>query len=127
MSMTNPSRRKSRKSGGKAGRKAKNAAFQAQLRERKRLRATRRALGEQAAANRRRDSYVAALDETNQWLDREQAHFPPDPRNATFTAAELNEKSVGPLRDLARQLGLKPGRVRKAELIDAILAKLLQP
>lgn len=93
MSLNKPSRRKSLKNGRKADRAAKNAAFQRQLRERKRVRRQRAA---QHAAQRARFTYNREYLETQQ---------------------------VGQLRDLAKGLGLTPSRVRKADLIDAILAK----
>ncbi len=122
MSMTNPSRRKSRKSGGKAGRAAKNAAFQKQLRERKRARATRRALLDQARSNRAN----AGCDCTRDELAK---HAPPAPviapylYNKHFGRDELEANQMGLLRDIAKYKGVKVGRLRKADLIDAILAK----
>ena len=93
MSLNKPSRRKSIKNGRKANRAARNQAFQKQLCERKRLRRQRAA---QHAAQHARFTYSREYLETQQ---------------------------VGPLRDIARGLELTPGRVRRADLIDAIIAK----
>lgn len=44
-------------------------------------------------------------------------------RAETAQRAKLEGQQMGPLRDIARSLDLKPGRVRKAELIDLILTR----
>lgn len=100
------------KLGSKANRAQANAEYQRNLRERKRLRKERAA------------RHVPVRGPQPEPI-RVQAHgLPPmmfPPRTEPYTRSELERYSMGPLRDIARENGLKPGRTRKAELIDQIM------
>lgn len=102
------------KAGSKSERAARNREFQAQLKAEKRRRATRRALEQQAAANRAPSVPIRGSD--IQFFGEPKLVRPPSP-----TRADLEAQTIGPLRDIAKAAGVKVGRMKKADLIDAIL------
>ncbi len=55
--------------------------------------------------------------------DEHAANPHPDDIDTGEWRRTLEAQQVGPLRDIAKGLGLKPGRTRKADLIDAIVIK----
>jgi len=51
----------------------------------------------------------------------------PEPLPPIYARSELEDYSLAPLRDIARENGIKPGRTRKAELIEQILHAQVTP
>ncbi len=130
MSMNQPSRRKRRKMGSKAERAAKNARYQAQLRERKRQRSANRARhgvhpGPVEMYASMADAEAEMHDAGGQLAESKAVEPVDNPYlyNKHFGRDELEANQMGLLRDIAKYKGVKVGRLRKVDLIDAILAK----